>query len=462
MNTIIHEIMEKITVDIENNLEDLILNSKDISKFIVNTSKSLDEIGVRIVKGALELLDEIVRNSEDRKKEYHIQRRDDEKTLITKFGDVNYKRTYYKNKVTGEYEYLSDTLVGIAPYERMDLSYEAGLIEESIENSYHKSGLRVSSNTSVTKQTVMNCIRKLGNVENDAVKPLFKKRVVKTIYIEADEDHVAMQDGVNREIKLVYVHEGRKLKSKGRYELINKRYFTGSLKNNEDLWLEVANYLDEAYDLDGVDKIYISGDGARWIKEGLHWIKGSEFVLDYFHLSQYVKKATSHMPQTRALLWTYINKHNKEHVIELLNFIIAETESESKKESVKDCKRYILNHWEAIKRGYEEGYIGCSAEGHISHILSTRLSSRPLGWSMLGADQMARLRVYRANGGNVYELLSKKKEESQKENRIIALEKRVVKKKLKTTLPETLDNLPYITDGRRTWQRQVLKSIRGA
>lgn len=84
------------------------------------------------------------------------------------------------------------------------------------------------------------------------------------------------------------------------------------------------------------------------------------------------------MPQTRAPLWTYINKHNKEHVIELLNFIIAETESESKKESVKDCKRYILNHWEAIKRGYEEGYIGCSAEGHISHILSTRLSSRPL------------------------------------------------------------------------------------
>ena len=41
MNTIIHEIMEKITVDIENNLEDLFLYSKDISKFIVNTSKSL-------------------------------------------------------------------------------------------------------------------------------------------------------------------------------------------------------------------------------------------------------------------------------------------------------------------------------------------------------------------------------------------------------------------------------------
>lgn len=75
---------------------------------------------------------------------------------------------------------------------------------------------------------------------------------------------------------------------------------------------------------------------------------------------------------------------------------------------------------------------------------------------------MARLRVYEANGGDVYKLLSKRKEEAQSENRMIALEKRVVKNKLKRSSPETIDNLPYINDGRRTWQRQVLKSIRGA
>lgn len=91
------------------------------------------------------------------------------------------------------------------------------------------------------------------------------------------------------------------------------------------------------------------------------------------------------------------------------DFIIEETESETKKKAVKDCKRYILNNWEGIKRGYEKEYIGCSAEGHISHILSSRLSSRPLGWSLTGADQMARLRVYNANGGDIYELMSKKK-----------------------------------------------------
>ena len=143
-----------------------------------------------------------------------------------------------------------------------------------------------------------------------------------------------MQQGSNKEIKLIYVHEGRKYKSKGWYELINKRYFTGSLKSSEDLWLEVANYLEEAYELDKVEKIYLSGDGASWIKEGLNWIKGSEYVLDYFHLSKYVKIAT-HMPRTTIPLWNYINGQNKEHVIQLLNFIIEETEVETKREAVK-------------------------------------------------------------------------------------------------------------------------------
>jgi hypothetical protein len=462
MNTIIHQIIEKITKDIKDNIEDLVLNSRDISKFIQNTSKSLDEIGVMIVKEALEMLDEVIRESSKRKREYYIQRRNDRKTLITKFGEVNYERTYYKSKKDGSYRYLSDELVGIYPYERMDLSYESELIEEAIETSYEKSGKRASNNVQVTRQTVMNTIRRLGNVENDEAEIPLKKRVVKTLYIEADEDHVALQNGRNKEIKLIYVHEGKRFKSKGRYELINKRLFTGSLIASEDLWLDVANYLEEAYDLDRVEKIYISGDGASWIKEGLNWIKGSEYVLDYFHLSKYVKTATAHMPQTFEPLWTYIRNLNKKGVIELLNFITAETESETKKEAVKKSKRYILNNWKGIEKGMEEGYIGCSAEGHISHVLSSRLSSRPMGWSLIGADQIARLRVYKANGGDIYELMSKKKKENKKEKRIVELEKRIVKKKIKTALPGSIDNLPCINDGRRTWQRQTLKALRGA
>ena len=75
-----------------------------------------------------------------------------------------------------------------------------------------------------------------------------------------------MQQGSNKEIKLIYVHEGREYKSKGRYELKNKRYFTGSLKSSEDLWLEVANYLDEAYEIDKVEKYFSQTMEQIWTK----------------------------------------------------------------------------------------------------------------------------------------------------------------------------------------------------
>ena len=53
----------------------------------------------------------------------------------------------------------------------------------------------------------------------------------------------------------------------------------------------------------------------------------------------------------------------------------------------------------------------CSAEGHISHVYADRMSSRPLGWSRIGADKMARLRVYERNEGNMLELVRFQKKE---------------------------------------------------
>lgn len=46
----------------------------------------------------------------------------------------------------------------------------------------------------------------------------------------------------------------------------------------------------------------------------------------------------------------------------------------------------------------EEGVVGSSTEGHVSHVLSSRMSSRPMGWSKKGVAKMAQLRAYYLNG----------------------------------------------------------------
>ena len=43
------------------------------------------------------------------------------------------------------------------------------------------------------------------------------------------------------------------------------------------------DYIYEKYDWDFIDKIYIAGDGAGWIRAGTRIIDKSHFVLDRYH-----------------------------------------------------------------------------------------------------------------------------------------------------------------------------------
>lgn len=67
---------------------------------------------------------------------------------------------------------------------------------------------------------------------------------------------------------------------------------------------------------------------------------------------------------------------------------------------IQDLQTFVLGNWSAVMRTYHSKVItGCSAESHVSHVLSDRLSSRPMGWSKTGADRMSKLRCYEKNYG---------------------------------------------------------------
>lgn len=213
--------------------------------------------------------------------------------------------------------------------------------------SYAKA-VKNTTPVNVSRQSVKNIIREMGQISNAALPIKQEKKIVEKLYIEADEDHVAMQDGTNKIMKLIYVYEGAIQKSKNRRELVNKRYFTGNL-SPDDLWLEVADYIYEAYDLENINDIYIAEDGASWIKTGLGYIPNSKFVLDHFHLSKYVKKATAHIDSLRNPLWQSLKEKDKKQTLKLLETAIELTESDSKIASIKEVKKYIKNNWKGIE-----------------------------------------------------------------------------------------------------------------
>ncbi len=82
---------------------------------------------------------------------------------------------------------------------------------------------------------------------------------------------------------IIYVYDGIDTEEDGRPKLMNTKYFGGIYEGTEgvkNLWDEVNKYIESAYDVDGIEQIYINGDGASWIKAGTKYIAKSKFVLE--------------------------------------------------------------------------------------------------------------------------------------------------------------------------------------
>lgn len=99
-----------------------------------------------------------------------------------------------------------------------------------------------------------------------------------------------------------------------------------------------------------------------------------------------------------------------------MKYYLPQERRESGTRRLEESRDYILSNWGAAKLRllHKEGVKGSSTEGHVSHVLSSRMSSRPMGWSRKGAAKMAQLRAYYYNGGDMLELVRYQKRELPK------------------------------------------------
>lgn len=424
------------TKNLEKVIEKFLQNPKDMASLVYGVQESVIQLGLNIIKETLEDCDEMLRNSLKRKQNWHIVKKD-EKKLITSLGTVNFEKTLFKSKTSGERTYLLDRILGFEEHQRLTEDAQARMLEEAVETSYRKAGQATSISDTVSKQTVKNQIHNLEFQYNYKDLPVKKK--VDYLYIDADEDHISLQfndnkgdiirGGNNRKnnciiSKIVYVYEGIEKESprSKRNKLINPHYFCGNYPGEENkiLWDRVYDYICCNYDVDNIKKIYLNGDCGAWIKAGKRRLAGITYVIDKFHLNKYMIRATSHLldsaEDARFELSDAMKNGTKKDFEKVIEKILRVTEGESAIKRVNESKKYIVSNWSAVKVRIlnKEGVIGCSAEGHVSHVLSSRMSSRPMGWSRVGTDKMAHLRAYYYNGGNMLELVRKQKKELPK------------------------------------------------
>jgi len=140
----------------------------DFQEFAERLWETMSSVGrVRVV---LEAKDEEIHRERDRTS-FQVVRRSDPRTILTLFGDVTYRRTYYRKKNTREYRYLLDDQVGFGKKTRIDPLLKALILERATELSYHKAGRNVlpqNQECTVSPEVVKRLVHHLREEEKKA------------------------------------------------------------------------------------------------------------------------------------------------------------------------------------------------------------------------------------------------------------------------------------------------------
>ena len=165
-------------------------NPTDFYGLTKGLEEELTKLGLGIIRDVLELMDEKLRESPERKAGYEIVKKD-RRTIVTSLGAVSYRRTYFRERESGECSYLVDEIVRLEKRERLTEDAKVRMLTEVTEGSYRKSGEATCLNGErISRQTVKNEIHRLEFPETEEPEA---KRQVPYLYIDADEDHVALQ-----------------------------------------------------------------------------------------------------------------------------------------------------------------------------------------------------------------------------------------------------------------------------
>ena len=452
MYSIIQKICEKNNKILKEGVKK-VLNGDDVSSLTGAIKEFTDNLGKELFSEIVTQIENIVFEDSKRKNQYEAVRFA-EKSLITKNGKAKFERRYYKDNETGENVCLTDKILGMEKGERIDKKVKAELIQKASDQSYSKSGKLVVPEMEISATTVMRNVRKNEWKMDITERKEEEKIKAKNIYIQVDEDHIKERGKKGCTIsKIITIYTRKRTLTKEeripevkqvRKELVDKFTFSGLYKDTQEMWEDVAYYIDCTYKKDEIETAFVMGDGATYIKAGTEWIAKSVFVLDTFHLEKYINHL-NYDENLKTKLQEAIDQFDPISTENIMNEAIRKIKEEIKEDEqlgrntkrlenrlkkIEETKTYLINQWQGIEAHdiYKDKLTGCCQEGQVHHTLSERMSTDAKVWCEEGIDEMSQLRAFTQNGGDIYQKIIDISTEEKREKKIEELEKRIRKK----------------------------------
>lgn len=397
--------------------------SSDFNNYI-NFMTDLDSFNysfiTNVIKSYFEYIDEAFFNTSYRKN-FCESNGFYERTILTLFGEIKFKRRYYYDKKYNDRFYFTDLFLALPKRKYFDPFICSEICNESASTSYSKAGKiisnkignRINNNLFISRASSRNIVLSF-DIKDD--NPNEIKRV-KRLFVMLDEKFVGSQFNNNQDhmIKASVVFEDTELvykykknpSSMNRYRLVNS-HTCASIDN--ELLNNTVDYIYNTYDVDNIKEIVFMGDCATWIKNfpKSYWFKFNEnckitFAMDGFHFSQALKQLTTNSHEDiYDALYEMVLFNKKKDFITMCNDL--KDLEPTRVETIENKMNYILNNWNERQIYQNNSYIRCSMESHISHIFADLFTSRPKAYSKKGLRQLLKLRLLKTNRKDIKQL----------------------------------------------------------
>lgn len=412
--------------------------SKDEFNFNILESLVFDivqQIGRKSLEKTLFDIDDWLRKERPRKKLENRGKR--EKYLMTRLGDIRYKRRRYEDKGTGKIRYLLDENIGIEKEQRISL--RRSKIEMFIANttSYRGTKEQVELLTGckrsheAIRQSVIkeaerivkyqeNCLEKMRRLEDDT-------RVAETpeiAYVESDDTVIKLQRSKKSKggarwmkrtkrslsIKLGIGYTGRRqryVKGTGKAKSLKDKFVYVGIEEGKKFMEKLSLIAEKRLNLSAVKYKFFGGDGAVWIKKGIEeYFPGAKYLLCLFHLMRNIKRALGGRKDDQRLIKILIKADKIDEALVVIEDMQRQARDKKEKESLEELHNHIRDNREGINaiRKIEDKQIRKQVEQtggiepNIGKVIAQRFKKRGMSWSEKGALGLLKIKELVING----------------------------------------------------------------
>lgn len=359
----------------------LTLNQETLDSFLLTST----QIHKQSLQTALERYDKEIYFLIDHKRFFLI--RLEERTILSSYGIIRFKRRYYYDSLNNEYCYLLDNRLQIPKSKRMTSELIIKILDLASIMSYSEVGTHLSDEFTLSKSTVWKTINEV------LVETYFDvnfNRQSKKVHVQIDEKFIGMTGSKNKKKYYTMTIFAGKKKIGKNYQLQNKTVISSSTLCS--LKKKLNDILVNRYKVSQSEEVFVSGDFATYIQTFPKSINvcSSKYVPDKFHVYKAMKDL---LPE----IWVddiSLNNHKfQDYLIHRLNKI----------DDVNACKlRNLIKRNPIAFHSYlDDEYLGCSQEGQNSHIYAPRFGKYANRFSPSTIEKLSLIREAKAMNAKV-------------------------------------------------------------